>query len=143
MEKVSVIEDETLGALYGRDCIFIGSVGQNDAGKLVIKGEINGHLADKIKGDKWIPFNLVFHNVIAYFACEIDTYFNNYSYKNINNSDFNLLENSQWLNKMSIRKDYDKSIYKHYQVLTYDNAFEIIAESHELNCDLANARTMK
>ncbi len=142
MEKVYIIKDDTLGMLSGRDCIYINSVTQNDVGELILKGEINGNLADKIKLTKWIPFNLAFHNIIAYFSCEIDTYFNICFDKNIINSDFNLLENSEWLKTLPIRKDFDKSKYKHYQVYTYDCVFNIIAESYEINCDLVNAISM-
>lgn len=142
MEKVYIIKDETLGMLSGRDCIYIDSVTQNEVGDLIFKGEINGHLANKIKLSKWIPFNLAFHNMIAYCSCEIDTYFNIYFDKSKINSDFNLLENSEWLKTLSISKDFDKSKYKHYQVFTYDYVFNIIAESYEMNCDLVNARSM-
>lgn len=143
---VKEIKDDTLGVLSGRDCLYIDSVTQNDSGELIIKGEINGHLADKIKATKWILFTLTFHNVIACFSCEIDTYFNirlNKGVKGMVNSDFNLIENSRWLKELPIRKDFDKSIYKHYQVLTYDYVFNVIAESYELNCDLDNARSME
>ena len=46
-------------------------------------------------------------------------------------------KNSQWLAAFPIRKDFEKSIYKHYQVFTYDYVFNIVAVSYELNCDLA------
>lgn len=143
MEKVINIEDETLGILDGRDCIYIDMVTQNDMDDLIIKGEINGHLASKIRNDKWIPFTFTFHRVIAYFSCEIDTYENIDTYNYLNHSDFILVNNSQWLAAFPIRKDFNKSIFKHYQVFTYDYVFNIIAVSYELNCDLDIARPIK
>lgn len=89
---------------------------------------------------KWIPYNLIFHRVIAYFSCELDTYENIDIYDHLDYSDFNWVKNSQWLAKFSIRKDLDKSIYKHYQVFTYDYVFNIIAVSYELISDLVNVR---
>lgn len=143
MEKVINIEDETLGILDGRDCIYIDMVTQNDMDNLIIKGEINGRLASKIRNEKWIPFTLTFHRVIAYFSCEIDTYENMDAYDNLNHSSFNLVNNSQWLAVFPIRKDFDKSIFKHYQVFTYDYVFNIIAVSYELNCDWDIVRPIK
>ena len=138
MEEVINIEDETLGTLHGRDCIYIDTVTQDDMDNLILKGRINGFLARKINDDKWIPYKLIFHRVIAYFSCEIDTYEKIDTYDHLDYSDFNWVKNSQWLEKFPIRKDFDKSIYKHYQVFTYDYVFNIIAVSYELNCDLVN-----
>lgn len=142
MEKVTNIEDETLGILNGRDCIYIDTVTQNDMNSLIFKGSINGYLARKINEDKWIPYTLTFHCVIAYFSCELDTYENIDTYYHLDYSDFNLVENSQWLATFPIREDVDKPNYKHYQVFTYDYVFNIIAVSYELNCDLDNVRSM-
>ena len=142
MEEVIIIEDETLGILNGRDCIYIDTVTQDEMNNLIIKGSINGNLARKINEDKWIPYNLIFHCVIAYFSCEIDTYENIDTYNHLDCSDFNWVKNSQWLATFPIRKDFEKSIYKHYQVFTYDYVFNIVAVSYELNCDLANVQSM-
>ena len=142
MEEVIIIEDETLGILNGRDCIYIDTVTQDEMNNLIIKGSINGNLARKINEDKWIPYKLIFHRVIAYFSCEIDTYENIDTYGHLDCSDFNWVKNSQWLATFPIRKDFEKSIYKHYQVFTYDYVFNIVAVSYELNCDLANVQSM-
>lgn len=143
MEEVINIEDQTLGMLWGRDCIYIDTVTQDDMDNLIIKGDINGFLARKINDDIWIPYNLIFHRVIAYFSCEIDTYENIDTYDHLDYSDFNWVKNSQWLAGFPIRKDFDKSIYKHYQVFTYDFVFNIIAVSYELNYDLVNVKPIR
>lgn len=95
MEEVINIEDQTLGMLRGRDCIYI------------------------------------------------DTYENIETYGHLDYSDFNWVKNSQWLAGFPIRKDFDKSIYKHYQVFTYDFVFNIIAVSYELDYDLVHAKPFR
>lgn len=58
MEHIQLIEEEQLGRLYGRDCIFLDSVVQTDS-TLKFHGEINAMLASKIKSDIWIPLEMV------------------------------------------------------------------------------------
>lgn len=138
MNKSVGIEVPVLGILYGRDCIFIDSVIQNDSDKLKFKGEINSSLIKNIKDNEWIPYVLTFHQVIAYFSCELDTYENIGMYNHSNHADFNIVENSQWLAELQIREDFDKSVYKHYLLFTYDYVYNIIAESFDISYDLPN-----
>lgn len=126
-EKIVPIEHEKLGKLNGRDCIYIDRVSQDDMDNLIFKGEINGHLAEKIKADRVIPYKLTFHRVISYFVCELDTYENIDNSAHLDYSCFNIVENSRWLDGLPVRKDFDKSIYKHYQVFTYDFVYNIVA----------------
>lgn len=105
MENIYSIEHKKLGELYGRDCIFVDSVIQTDS-TLKFKGEINGHLASKIKDDIWIPYELIFKQVIKYTSCELDTY------------------------------EADKNDYKHFVIYTYDFVFNVFAVDYELKCDL-------
>jgi hypothetical protein len=136
MEKVVGIDVPLLGILNGRDCIYIDNVIQDNYDNLEFKGEINGYLADKIKEKKWIPYSLVFHKVIAYFSCELDTYENIDAYGYLDYTDFNVVENSQWLTNFPIRKDFDKSLYKHYQLFTYNIVYNIIAVSFDFDIDV-------
>lgn len=135
MEKIIPIDDFFLGVLEGRDCIFIQTVMQDDQDNLIFQGEINGVLAKKIQTEQAIPYRLVFHRVLSYFSCEIDTY------ENMNKSKYNsryalgVVENGKWLKSLPIRKDFNKSVYKQYRVVTYDFVFHIIACSYELNCE--------
>lgn len=135
MEKVVEIETPIFGMLNGRDCIYINSVTQDNYGNLIFKGEINGNLADKIKNDKWFTYTLTFHRVITYFCCELDTYENIDNYGYLDYSDFNVIENSKWLANFPIREDFDKSIYNHYQLFTYDYVYNIIAVSFDISSD--------
>lgn len=126
-EKIVPIEHDKLGKLNGRDCIYIDNVSQDDMDNLIFKGEINGHLAEKIKADRFIPYKLTFYRVISYFVCELDTYENINDSAHLDYSCFNVVENSQWLESIPIRRDFDRSVYKHYQVFTYDFVYNIIA----------------
>ena len=136
MEKVVGVEDPVLGILNGRDCIYIDTVVQDNYDNLEFKGEINGYLASKIKERKWIPYTLTFHRVIACFSCELDSYENMDTYGHLDYTDFNIVENSQWLEKFPLRSDFYKSDYKHYQLFTYDIVYNIIAVSFDLSCDI-------
>ncbi|MDE5583258.1 MAG: hypothetical protein K2J08_06115 [Ruminococcus sp.] len=126
-EKIVSVKTAKLGGLNGRDCIYIDTVTQDDMDNLVFQGEINGFLAEKIKTDRFIPYKLTFKRVIAYFSCELDTYENIDNSAHLDYSCFNIVKNSKWLESLPVRKDFDKSIYKHYQVFTYDFVYNIIA----------------
>ncbi|MCM1314867.1 MAG: GNAT family N-acetyltransferase [Alistipes senegalensis] len=126
-EKIVSVKIEKLGVLNGRDCIYIDTVTQDDMDNLIFKGEINGWLAEKIKTDKFIPYKLTFKRIIAYFSCELDTYENIDNFAHLDYSCFNIVENSKWLENFPVRMDFDKSIYKHYQIFTYDFVYNIIA----------------
>ncbi len=125
--NIKEIELERTGRLNGRDCIYIETVTQDDMDNLIFKGEINGFLAEKIKTDRFLPYQLTFHRVVTCFVCELDTYENIDSLSHLDYSCFNIVENSQWLESLPIRRDFEKSLYSHYQVFTYDFVYNIIA----------------
>ncbi len=140
MEKAIAIET-CLGVLRGRDCIFLDRVEQDNRGNLTFSGEINGDLASRHKESKglqeikWFPYTLTFQHVIACFSCELDTYENFIGNSGLEGSDFDLIENSKWLESMPVRKDLKKDGYKHYRVFTYDIVYNIIAGSYKLEID--------
>lgn len=139
MEKIIDIEDRALGILNGRDCIYIDKVTFDDLDLLTFEGEINGWLASKIREKKWIPYTLTFHRIIAHFVCELDTYENLNGTDYLRYSDFTVIENSDMLEKIPIRSDYNKSEYKHFRVFTYDYVFDILAMDYELTAYLNRA----
>lgn len=141
MESYININDEVLGELNGRDCIFIDKVTFDDVDDLTFEGEIGGWLASKIREEKWIPYKLVFHGVVSHFVCELDTYENLMGF--VGCSDFAIIENSEMMSKIPIRSDYDKSRFKHFRVFTYDYVFDILAESYELTADLDKAKPIR
>lgn len=131
MEKAIPIETDHLGILNGRDCIYLDTVQQNDIDDLTFEGDINGSLVSKRKDEKeWFSYKLTFKRVIAYFACELDTYENLAGAGHLETSCFDLIEESTWLHSLPIRKDFDKAIYKHYRLFTYDMVYNIIAVSY-------------
>lgn len=140
MEKCVDIENEVLGILNGRDCIYIDTVTLDGCDDLTFSGEINGLLASKIHTEKWIPYTLVFHRVIAHFACELDSYENLNGTEYLDSGDLSVIENSGRLEKFPIRKDFDRSVYKHFRVFTYDVVFDIFAVDFELKADIECAR---
>lgn len=131
-EKIIPIKSDRLGELNGRDCIYIDRVFQDDMDNLIFKGEINGYLAEKIKTDRFIPYYLAFRRVVTYFVCELDTYENIDNSAHLDYSCFNIVENSKWIDGLPLRKDFDKSIYKHYQVFTYDFVYNIVAVDFDI-----------
>ncbi|SFC58177.1 hypothetical protein [Ruminococcus albus] len=133
MENIVDVDVPGLGILSGRDCIHIDIVIQDNSENLEFKGEINGSLAEKINEERWIAFTLTFHRVFAFSSCDLDTYLNMDTPVNAINSDLNILENSKWLENLPIRADYDRSALKHYLLFTYDNVYNIIADSFDIN----------
>ncbi len=133
MEKYIDIDDEKLGILEGRDCIYIDTVALNNADMLSFEGEINGLLASRICEEKPIPFKLVFNRVIFYSACELDTFLNRGHEGR--HSCFFVIENSEQLAALPIRGDLNRSVYKHFRVFTYDVVFDIFAVGFELTAD--------
>lgn len=136
VEKIIGIEIPMLGTLSGRDCVYTDTVTRNDCGDIEFKGDINGSLAgniaDRFKDKEWIPYTLTFHRVIACFSCELDTYDNMGICGHSVHTVFNIVEDSKWLADIPIREDLDRSIYKHYQLFTYDDVFNIIAVSFDI-----------
>jgi hypothetical protein len=119
MEKAVSIKTSA-GILNGRDCIFLDTAVQDESKKTVVfTGDTNR-----------IPYKLTFMRVLSCFFCELDTYENLVDTKS--NSSFDLIENSAWLESLPIRKDYDKSAYKHYRLFTYDIVYDIIAMEYTL-----------
>ncbi len=140
MERFVDIEDGVLGKLNGRDCIYIDTVTLDGYDSLIFSGEINGDLASKIRDEKWVPYTLKFRRVLAYFACELDTYENLCGTDYLDHSDFTVIENSERLAEFPIRKDFDRSLYKHFRVFTYDVVFDIFAVDFDLKADMERAK---
>lgn len=126
--------------MNGRDCIYIDTVTLDGYDSLIFSGEINGDLASKIRDEQWVPYTLKFRRVLAYFACELDTYENLCGTDYLDHSDFIVIENSERLAEFPIRKDFDRSLYKHFRVFTYDVMFDIFAVDFDLKADMERAK---
>lgn len=128
-----------VGILNGRDCIYINRVIFDDLDNLKFYGELNEHLVaahnqrEIPKKLEWISYELTFKRVLSYFACELDTYENLVETSHLNDSSFDIIEQSSWLRSFPIRKDFDRSMYKHYRIFTYDVVFNIIAVDYDID----------
>ena len=136
MEKATAV-NTCLGVLMGRDCIYLDQVRQDALNNLTFTGDINGHLISQHRGEKdWFPYTLTFRRVLAYFACELDIYENLAGTGHLGDSSFDLIEDSTWLKSLPVREDFDKSLYQHYRLFTYDDVYHIIAVSYEFMAEL-------
>ena len=136
MEKATAVKT-CLGVLNGRDCIYLERVKQDALNNLTFTGDINGHLVSQHKDEKdWFPYTLIFRRVLTHFACELDTYENLTGTGRLDSSCFNLIEDSSWLKSLPVREDFNKDIYRHYRLFTYDVVYNIIAISYEFVAEL-------
>lgn len=129
MENLIPIQTE-YGILYGRDCIFLDMVSQDQKGHLTFTGEFSNPLLRQ--GQKWLSFKLTFHNLLACFSCELDTYENLVKTACHEGSCFDLVQESTWLQSFPVREDYKKDQFSHYRLSTYDYVYDIIAASYHL-----------
>lgn len=128
-EKFVPIITEKYGELKGRDCIYLNHVIFDDNNRnLLLKGKINANLLtqDDIDNEKDFVFNLTFKRVIHYSTTELDTYCR-LKGGDFSKSSFDEILNSQFLANFPIRKDYQKSDFRHFIVFTYDFVFDILA----------------
>lgn len=133
-QAISIKTD--LGILNGRDCIYLEEVKQDAMDNLIFTGDINGALVSLHKNEKeWFGYRLTFSRVLVYFSCELDTYENLEGSGHLDNSCFDIIDNSDWLHTLPIREDFDKKIYKHYRVFTYDMVYNIIAVNYQFDVD--------
>lgn len=136
MEKATAVHT-CLGVLNGRDCIYLDQMKRDDRDNLIFTGDINGHLVSQHRDEKrWFPYTLTFQRVLAYFACELDTYENLTGTGHLDGSSFDLIEDSSWLKSLPVREDFDKGIYRHYRLFTYDDVYNIIAASYSFEAEL-------
>ena len=136
MDKATAV-NTCLGVLKGRDCIYLDKVERDGLNNLTFTGDINGHLISQHRDEKdWFRYTLTFRQVLAYFACELGTYENLAKTGHLKRSSFDLIEDSTWLKSLPVREDFDKGIYRHYRLFTYDDVYNIIAVSYEFAAEL-------
>ena len=136
MEKAAAV-NTCLGVLRGRDCIYLDQVKQDGLNNLTFTGDINGNLISQHRDEKdWFPYTLTFRRVMTYFACELDTYENLVGTEHLDGSSFDLIEDSSWLKSLLVWEDFNKDIYRHYRLFTYDAVYNIIAVSYEFVAEL-------
>lgn len=127
--------DTPVGTLYGRDCIYLDSAKQNDYCQLILQGKLNSRLIGINRNRPnqdltFIPYLLKFERVIAMASCELDTHENAVQrHSEAEWASFVEVQDSPWLNQLPIRKDIDRSIYRHFRIYTYDVVFDVFAAS--------------
>ena len=134
----SIPIETKVGMISKRDGIFLDHV-QSDGHNMTFVGEINGALVSNYKYNndrEDFPFTLTFRRILACFSCELDTYENMGDISYHNSSDFDLIEESAWLQSLPVRQDYDKSSYHHYRLATYDTIYNIIATDYNLEIEI-------
>jgi len=125
--KNTAIETKEVGKISGRDAIFLDLL-QQDLGKLSFIGEFNSSLISKNKFDcKFIPYKLIFEDVIYFECCELDFSVCNYE------SSFDVVENSELLLRFK-KHDTNKITenHKHFVLQTYDYVYNILAVDYKL-----------
>ena len=66
----------------------------------------------------------------------MDTYENLAKTGHLKRSSFDLIKDSTWLKSLPVREDFNKDIYRHYRLFTYDDVYNIIAVSYEFAAEL-------
>ena len=135
--EIALPIETCVGILCGRDAIYLDTVIQDDSGAVIFRGTLNGALTPANgSGKEWLSYTLTFPHVLACFYCELDTYESMTDTKQPNTSSFALIENSEWLQSLPVRKDFEKKRYKHYRVFTYDVVYNIIATEYWLTVNM-------
>ena len=136
MEKATAV-NTCLGVLMGRDCIYLDQVKQDALNNLTFTGDINGHLISQHRDEKdwfptpspsggcWpiLPVNWTPMKIWLGWGIWMAV-------------PFDLIEDSTWLKSLPVREDFDKDIYRHYRLFTYDDVYNIIAVSYEFAAEL-------
>ena len=131
MIKANPIETE-VGVIRGRDAVYLDRL-EGDGTDLTVTGELNGALVSKNPENlEWIPYQLVFHSVLSYFTCELDTYEAMTEYRTGRPESFLLVEESPYLRDLPVRSDYKREEYHHYLLYTYDVVINVLAKKMSL-----------
>ncbi len=121
-----------VGKIWGRDAIFLEKINFINEMEIELLGFFNGTLCSNLTDGQNPYYKISFKGIHLFKMIELDYDESNYQ------SSFDLIENSQTLNKL-IELDKRDSIgkinntYKHYIFTTYDSVFEFICKNFELS----------
>ncbi len=133
-----------VGLLYGRDCVYLDNAQfVENPSRLHVTGELNGalirHSHPETQGREtqdFFPFYLIFERVIASSTCELDTHENLASpHTDGTRPSFVEIQNSPWLKRLPVRQDFDRRIYRHFRLYTYDTVLDVFAASYTWQID--------
>ena len=123
-----------VGFLTYRDCFSLDCVEIPDLGTLKLIGELNSVSVTDFKPPiGWeeaedVPCNLTFHNVLGFQMLELDTWHDqNADDNSITESSFDEIVESNFLRNIRGPGTKLKPNHKHYQCITYDDVFDVIA----------------
>ncbi|MGB1040865.1 MAG: hypothetical protein ACPGVD_08335 [Flavobacteriales bacterium] len=127
MNKPIIVSE--LGKIWGRDAIFLDSIEFIETHTVKLKGEFNGALCEKIKENKFIPYEISFKELLEFRMVELD-FFRDGKYT----SSFEEIINSTRIKEFSenLEQTKLKANHKHFLFHTYDDIIQIIASSFEL-----------
>ena len=118
-----------IGALYGRDAIYLDHVHMNYSKKeLVLKGEINGGLAAEA-ADGFVPYELIFTEVYYFNMIELDVALHLSEREYTQGSSFDELTDTPLL--ATIASARGKNL-KHFMLKTYDDIVEIACGDYKM-----------
>ena len=126
-----------VGTIFGRDAIFLDWMTQ-DGPVYSFSGELNGNLCSAGESaDKYIPFQIAFHDVRALHCWELDVYPRQ---AELVVASFHVVENSAWVRSLCETCERDETLrtLSHYVFGTYDHIYELAAQRFELT--LGDAR---
>jgi hypothetical protein len=114
-----------IGILRGRDAIHLDAIEQT-ATTLTLRGEFNGALSTGNQ-PKWFPYTVRFHSTLAVKRTDIDDWFAALSNDEAVSS-FDEIKNLEGISGFGVAEG-----YRHYQVCTYDEIFNIICTHYTLD----------
>lgn len=121
--------ETALGHLSGRDCIYLDRFAFEDgAGTLVLDGCINGDLCTSRKPNRFVPYTLRFHGVLAVKMVELDSC--NWEFE----SSFDEVCDSEWIRLLGGKVT---DAQRHFFVQTYDYVFDVVCAGYEFEMKAA------
>lgn len=117
-----------IGVLQGRTAVALADVDfKYDQATITLRGRIDGYHASRAT-DEWYLFELAFHGVIALKMIELDSWFD-MGLSQVSISQFDEVIDSEWRAELRGKV---KPEHRHFSVVTYDDAIDVICESYEL-----------
>lgn len=121
MQRVQPIKT-AYGSMRGRDAIHLDSIQfENGTNALRLCGEINGRLCEDAPPGDWIPYTLVFDDVLVSHVTELDTWESQNDW--YNESSFDEIIESKWISSMNGKVSPE---HRHFILKTYDDVIEVI-----------------
>ena len=129
--KIIPIEIEAIGFPEGRDAIFLDNVQGKNTDTLTLNGELNGTLCSKLNKEVYIPYNITFKNVLKVEVTNVD--FHNYFNEETQEENKEVYSSFEEARDSGFLKATNTDRHRHFIFHTYDDVFDIVAESYVIN----------